>query len=88
MGRRGGVPLSERVRQGTVRDDCPARHVWVSDTADRSGVKRPGLLVEWRQSGGLWEGRVVYVAQLRSGSWALVEEWMPAALLAPRGEGL
>ena len=43
---------------------------------------RPGLLVEWRQvERGRWEGRVAYVAQLRPGRWALVEEWIPAELL-------
>ena len=35
-----------------VQDTCPARHCWVSDAADDGGVKRPGLLVEWRQARG------------------------------------
>ncbi len=43
---------------------------------------RPGLLLEWRRVGHLWEGRVVYVAQLRPGRWATVEEWVPAELLS------
>lgn len=42
---------------------------------------RPGLLLEWRRAGHLWEGRVVYAAQLRPGRWATVEEWVPAELL-------
>ncbi|MFA6112271.1 MAG: hypothetical protein WDA75_26225 [Candidatus Latescibacterota bacterium] len=42
---------------------------------------RPGLLLEWRRTGHLWEGRVVYAAQLRLGRWATVEEWLPAELL-------
>ena len=42
---------------------------------------RPGLLLEWRRTGHLWEGRVVYAAQLRPGLWATVEEWLPAELL-------
>jgi hypothetical protein len=80
-----GIPLSERVRGGAARagEDCPARHCWVSDAADRHGVKRPGLLSEWRQRNGVWEGRVVYVVRLRSDSWQLVEEWLPASLLTP-----
>ena len=80
-----GIPLSERVRGGEVRagEDCPARHCWVSDAADRSGVKRPGLLSEWRQRDGVWEGRVVYAVRLRPDSWQLVEEWLPASLLTP-----
>lgn len=85
MGAGDGVPLGHRVRVGgDPREDCPGRHCWVSGAADQAGVKRPGLLVEWRQVAAGWEGRVVYVARLRSGSWALVEEWVAGALLAPR----
>ena len=92
-GKRGsGVPLSERVRMGQgaspaqpeVADGpCPARHCWVAEAVDRLGVKRPGLLVEWRAADGRWEGRVVYAALLRPGAWGLVEEWVPAELLTP-----
>src|SRR3712207_1850756 len=65
-----------------VEGVCPARHCWVLDPFDVSAVRRPGLLVEWRQSeAGGWEGRVVYVAELRVGGWAAIEEWLPAALL-------
>ena len=40
--------------------------------------------MEWRRTErGRWEGRVVYVAELRPGAWATVEEWVPAELLAP-----
>ncbi len=63
---------------------CPVRHCWVAGAADGRGVKRPGLLVEWRRSAdGAWQGRVVYAAALRGGAWALVEEWLPADMLAP-----
>lgn len=95
-GRQGsGVPLSERVRVGAEPaqhrpgpapasgEICPARHCWVSDAVDGHGVKRPGLLVEWRQVASAWEGRVVYAARSRPDSWLLVEEWLPAALLTP-----
>lgn len=79
MNKRGSrVPLADRVRDHEV---CPARHCWVADAADRYGVKRPGLLAEWRQGPDGWEGRVVYAAQLRPGEWQLVEEWLPAGLL-------
>ena len=40
--------------------------------------------MEWREGPAGWEGRVVYVAQLRPGRWALVEEWLPSAQLTPR----
>jgi hypothetical protein len=58
----------------------------VADAADGRGTKRPGLLVEWRRASddGRWQGRVVYAATLRPGRWALVEEWLPADVLAPR----
>ena len=78
--------MSHRVRLGDASgDECPARHCWVAGAADDAGVKRPGLLVEWRgRPGGDWEGRVVYVAQLRTGAWSVVEEWLPSSLLTPR----
>ena len=87
----GGLPMSERVRvtqarrtPGPVTPDCPARHCWVADAVDREGVKRPGLLLEWRQGRAGWEGRVVYVARLRADRWVAVEEWLPAELLTER----
>lgn len=94
-----GIPLRDRVRVGGtlggqghhpgVRPGalpgpvCPARHCWVADAVDGDGEKRPGLLLEWRQRDRRWEGLVVYVARVRSGSWGLVQEWLPAELLAP-----
>ena len=83
-----GIPMSERVRVGAAAqapaaEVCPARHCWVADAADGQGVKRPGLLVEWRQAGAAWEGRVVYAVRLRPDAWQLVEEWLPAVLLTP-----
>lgn len=71
-----GAPPSE----GGER--CPARHVWVSLPVDAS-EPRPGLLLEWRKDAHRWEGRVVYLAELRPGRWALVEEWIAAELLTP-----
>jgi hypothetical protein len=62
---------------------CPARHCWVADAVDGDGEKRPGLLLEWRQRDRRWEGLVVYAARVRTGSWGLVQEWLPAELLAP-----
>jgi hypothetical protein len=93
--RGSGVPLSERVRSdrpapvapARAGDPCPARHCWVGGAVDAEGVKRPGLLLEWRQVRGRWEGRVTYVARLRpleaDGGWLVVEEWLPAELLTP-----
>lgn len=87
MGGRGGIPMSLRVRAkedpGAPYDGGQARHCWVADAVDGLGVKRPGLLVEWRRNGPHWQGRVVYVAQPRPGRWVLVEEWVDASLLTP-----
>ena len=73
--------------RGELGPTCPARHCWVSGAVDAEGVKRPGLLLEWRQTAGRWEARVTYVARLRpleaSGGWLVVEEWLPAELLTP-----
>jgi hypothetical protein len=85
--------MNRRGDQGTMADrskvrretdaPCPMRHVWVADPADRSGVKRPGLLVMWRRthSGAGWEALVLYGAELRPGEWAVVQEWVAEALL-------
>jgi hypothetical protein len=91
--RGSGVPLAQRVRgdrpapEAPPDDPCPARHCWVAGAVDAEGVKRPGLLLEWRQVAGRWEGRVTYVARLRpleaNGGWLVVEEWLPAELLMP-----
>lgn len=85
---RDGLTMAERVaRSRPDADDSPARHCWVVDSVDGSGVRRAGLLVGWRRAevGDGWEGRVFYLAKLRAGpSWTLVEEWVPAALLLPR----
>ncbi len=83
-----GIPMSERVSRSRGSADavesCPVRHCWVAGGVDERGVKRPGLLVEWRQRGSDWEGRVIYAAQLRPDQWSLVQEWLPASLLTPR----
>ena len=80
-GGRGGLPMSRRVALSARSEECPARHCWVADAVDDVGVKRPGLLVEWRHGRSGWEGRVLYAARLRPDAWALVEEWLPASLL-------
>jgi hypothetical protein len=48
---------------------------------DRQG-RNPGLLLEWRQVTAGWQGRVVRPVLDESG-WIVVEEWLPAELLAP-----
>lgn len=84
----GRLPLHQRVRTGETPspDVGPGgRHCWVLDAVDRDGVKRAGLLLEWRRAArdASWEGRVVYLARLRPDEWASVEEWLPAERLEP-----
>lgn len=84
-----GEPTAAAERRDPVRavqpaagpDGRPGRHCWVSLPVDGPHPS-PGLLVEWRRGErGRWEGRVVYVAQLRPGRWSVVEEWVASELL-------
>ena len=86
MGHGAGTPMWQRVQASSEAGEppCPARHCWVLDPVDASGTKRAGLLLEWRRDASAgWEGRVVYVALLRTEGWVSVEDWLPAAWLAP-----
>ncbi|MCU1605199.1 MAG: uncharacterized protein JWP46_1664 [Modestobacter sp.] len=55
------------------------RHCWVRDPPDAPGTL-PGLLVEWRQRGDDWHGRVAYAVVGAHGP-VLVEAWLPAEQL-------
>lgn len=93
---RGGRSLGERAAaSGVPVPDAPptpayaaagdggeGRHCWVRDPAEFPGTW-PGLLVEWRQRGGAWQGRVAYTVTGPHGP-VLVEAWLPAARLEPR----
>jgi hypothetical protein len=57
---------------------APVKPCWVTDRHGRN----PGLLLEWRQVAAGWQGRVVRPVLDGSG-WIVVEEWLPADLLAP-----
>jgi hypothetical protein len=63
-------------------DGGEGRHCWVRDPPEAAGIW-PGLLVEWRQRNGHWQGRVAYTVTGPHGP-ALVESWLPAARLEPR----
>ena len=63
-------------------DGGAGRHCWVRNPPDNPGIW-PGLLVEWRQRNGGWQGRVAYTVAGPHGP-ALVEAWLPAARLEPR----
>jgi hypothetical protein len=57
------------------------RHCWVIDEAGR----RPALLLERRQVGDAWQGRVV-LPVLADGRWERAELWLPAEQLE-HGQG-
>ena len=87
IGRRGDrVSLHERIHGTAPRESerrappaarPPVKHCWVTDQHGR----RPGLLLEWRRTASGWQGRVVRPV-LEAGAWIVVEEWLPAELLA------
>jgi hypothetical protein len=95
---RGGRSLGERAAASGIRPQAPSaasepayaaagdggegRHCWVRDPPEFPGTW-PGLLVEWRQRGGAWQGRVAYTVTGSHGP-TLVESWLPAARLEPR----
>ncbi|MGY1616378.1 hypothetical protein ACI797_06485 [Geodermatophilus sp. SYSU D00691] len=94
MNRGAGRSLGERAAESGVRPDLPAppsarprqdaegRHCWVRDPPEFPGTW-PGLLVEWRQRDGVWQGRVAFTVTGPHGA-ALVEAWLPASRLEPR----
>ncbi len=75
-------PTRTSVGYAAAGDGGEGRHCWVRDPPDAAGTW-PGLLVEWRQRGGAWQGRVAYTVTGPHGP-ALVEAWLPAARLEPR----
>ena len=77
----GGGPTGT---SGTSGTSSARRHCWVSD-ATASEHRAAGLLVEWRQRGGTWQGRVAYVVDV-DGQATLVEAWLPASQLERAAE--
>ena len=80
--------MADRVRLGqqpvepVVEDPpCPGRHCWVLDPADGTGAKRAGLLLEWRQRAGTWEGQVAYLCRRPGRGWLVTVEWLPESVL-------
>jgi hypothetical protein len=62
------------------------RHCWVRGPDGAPGP-HPGLLLEWRRTPhGEWEALVAYAVQ-EGGSVTLVQQWLPASLVAPLRSG-
>ena len=79
MGRRERSPnLAERSRnRASTRPVAGSRHCWVLD----EGAQHPGLLLEWRQQEGRWQGLVAFVRADDAG-FALVQAWLDAQQLS------
>ena len=88
MNKRGGGygSMAERVARSQGGDPAPEhpgepppiKPCWVSDQHGRL----PALLLEWRRTESGYQGRVVRPVPDEDG-WIVVEEWLPAELLAP-----
>ena len=79
MNKRGSWgSMSERVAARAESTAPSIKHCYVTDVQGRL----PALLLEWRQTEGGWQGRVVRPV-LEDVGWAVVEEWLPAGLLDP-----
>jgi hypothetical protein len=76
------APEADGGAYAAAGDGGEGRHCWVRNPPDAPGIW-PGLLVEWRQREGAWQGRVAYTVTGPHGP-ALVETWLPAARLEPR----
>ncbi len=59
----------------------PGRHCWVLDPADDTATKRAGLLLEWRQRAGAWEGQVAYLCRRPGRGWLVTVEWLSERVL-------
>jgi hypothetical protein len=76
------APLPGPVARSAAEPLDEGRHCWVHDPPQGRGTW-PGLLVEWRQRAGGWQGRVAFTVPGPQGP-ALVEAWLPADRLEPR----
>jgi hypothetical protein len=79
MGRRDrSTNLAARTRETpSTRPIAGSRHCWVTD----EGAEHPGLLLEWRQQDGRWQGLVAFVRADDTG-FALVQAWLDSQQLS------
>jgi hypothetical protein len=78
MNRRDDWIAQERLVNTTPPgESARVKRCWVME----EGGRQPGLLLEWRRTGGGWQGRVAHPVRHRSG-WVVVEHWIGAQLLA------
>jgi hypothetical protein len=67
----GQGSIASRVgAQQPAEPPSPAPHCFVDG--------EPGLLVQWRQGSGGWEGRVISMTWVDAVGWASLERWLAA----------
>jgi hypothetical protein len=78
----GPAPAPPPPPRAAAPGPAAGRHCWVHAPPGADGTV-PGLLVEWRQHSGDWQGRVAYAVAGLHGP-LLVEAWLPAHALQQR----
>ena len=68
-----------------LRDTAPGssaplvRHCW----HDGPNGRQAALLLQWRNIGGRYDGRIAVAAQEPGAGWGIVEMWVGGAMLSP-----
>jgi len=57
----------------------PVRHCWY----DGPNGRQAALLLEWRNVGGHYDGRIAVAAKEQGIGWGIVEMWVSAGMLSP-----
>lgn len=72
-----------RANDGTGQRGHPhPQHVWIR--AGSSAGRSPGLLLEWRQVDGRWDGYVIHADGGGNVKPRAYFEWLPADQIEPR----
>lgn len=57
----------------------PVRHCWY----DGPNGRQAALLLEWRNVGGHYDGRIAVAAEEPVVGWGIVEMWVSSSMLSP-----
>ena len=77
--RASGIGAGTGTGTGTAKVWAP-RHCWVEGHRGWPG-RWPGVILEWRQQAGHWQGRVAFVVVLGR-EVCLMESWLDADVLS------
>lgn len=81
-GRRGPSLAERSGSAGKARTPAGACHCWVIGS---SGVRYPGLLLEWRRRDDRWQGLVAYLRVEEPAGCSMVQGWLDADRLHSTG---